>query len=138
MRCFLGLAANAILSALAGFGVAEVAAAFGHALPFYVAAGVIGGCFAAAAACLAADAAGETDGMAGLPKVVGLVGTLAVCAAALLGHLSPPTLKTAAVVFWFVGLGTQALGLAMALSARRADNASKRLHRPDRQNPRGA
>ena len=135
MRCFLGLAANAILSALAGFGVAEVAAAFGHALPFYVAAGVIGGCFAAAAACLTA---GETDGMAGLPKVVGLVGTLAVCAAALLGHLSPPTLKTAAVVFWFVGLGTQALGLAMALSARRADNASKRLHRPDHQKPRGA
>jgi hypothetical protein len=39
-----------------------------------------------------------------LPKVIGLVGTLAVCAAALLGHLSPPELKTAAVGFWLVGL----------------------------------
>lgn len=138
MRCFLGLAANAILSALAGFGVAEVAAAFGYAPAFYIAAGLIGGCFAGVAACLAADAAGDTDAAAGLPKVVGLVGTLAVCAAALLGHLSPPGLKTAAVVFWFVGLATQALGLAMAVAKRRTGNASKRLHQPDHQKPRGA
>jgi hypothetical protein len=138
MRCFLGLAANAILSALAGFGVAEVAATFGYAPAFYIAAGLIGGCLAGVAVCLAADAADDTDAAAGLPKVVGLVGTLAVCAAALLGNLSPPEVKTAAVIFWFVGLGTQALGLAMALAKRRAGNASKRLPRPDRQKPRGA
>lgn len=138
MRCFLGLVANAILSALAGFGIAEVAAVYGYPPPFYIAAGLIGGCLAGAAVCLAAKTAGDTDAIAELPKVVGLVGTLAVCAAALLGHLSPPELKTAAVVFWFVGLGTQALGLAMAFAKRRTGNTSKRLHRPDHQKPRGA
>jgi hypothetical protein len=128
VHCVLVLAANAALGALAGFGIADAA---GYPVLFYIAIGVAGGCLAGAAACLAAD-------VAGLPKVVDLVGTLAVCAAALLGHLSPPGLKTAAVVFWLVGLVTQATGLAMALNERRAEIASKRLDKPARQKIRGA
>jgi hypothetical protein len=133
VHCVLVLAANAALGALAGFGIADAA---GYPVLFYIAIGVAGGCLAGAAACLAADVAGSA--VAGLPKVVDLVGTLAVCAAALLGHLSPPGLKTAAVVFWLVGLVTQAMGLAMALNARRAEIASKRLDKPARQKIRGA
>jgi hypothetical protein len=131
MRRFLLLTANASLGVLAGFGVADAA---GYPGLIYIVIGLAGGCLAGVAACLASEIPG--DAIAGLPKVIGLVGTLAVCAAALLGHLSPPELKTAAVGFWFVGLATQALGLALALNERRADGASK--HQPDRQKTRGA
>ena len=136
MRRFLLLTANAILGVLAGFGVADAAGASELPQLFYVGMGLAGGCWAAAAACLASDVA--NGAVAGLPKVVGLVGTLAVCAAALLGHLSPAELKTAAVGFWFVGLVTQALGLALALNERRAGIASKRQPKPARQKTRGA
>jgi dipeptide/tripeptide permease len=142
MRRFLLLTANTILGVLAGFGVTDAAGASELPQLFYVGMGLAGGCWAGAAACLASHAAiapsGDVGPVAGLPKVVGLVGTLAVCAAALMGHLSPPELKTAAVGFWFLGLVTQALGLAMALSERRADIASKRPHKPARQKTRGA
>ena len=136
MRRFLLLTANAILGVLAGFGVADAAATSELPQLFYVGMGLAGACWAGGAAYLASDIAG--DGLAGLPKVVGLVGTLAVCAAALMGHLSPPGLKTVAVGFWFVGLVTQALGLAMALNERRADTASNRRPKPTRQETRGA
>jgi hypothetical protein len=134
MRRFLLLSANAGLGVLAGFGIADAAGASELSQLFYVGTGLIGGCLAGAAAYLASD----SDDVAGLPKVVGLVGTLAVCAAALLGHLSPPELKTAAVVFWLVGLVTQAAGLALALSERRGGIASKSQHKPARQRSRGA
>jgi hypothetical protein len=52
MRCFFRLAANAVLGVLAGFGMADVAAAYGLAPEIYGCTGLIGGCLAGAAACL--------------------------------------------------------------------------------------
>lgn len=128
MRRFLLLTANAILGVLAGFGVADAAGASELPQLFYVGMGLAGGLWAGTAACLSTEV--PDNAIAGLPKVVGLVGTLAVCAAALFGHLSPPGLNTAAVGFWFVGLVTQALGLAMALNERRAGPAPKSPPKP--------
>jgi hypothetical protein len=42
MRCFLNLAANAVLGALTGFGVAEAAALYGFAPLFHECTGLIG------------------------------------------------------------------------------------------------
>jgi hypothetical protein len=137
MRCFLSLAANALLSALAGFGIAESATAYVFPPSIYVGVGLIGGCLAGAAVCLAANAAGETGPMAGLPKVVGLIGTITVCAAVLMGNLSPPGLKSVAVGFWIFGLVFQTASLAMVAAERRTSVASPPRH-SDRHKPRGA
>jgi hypothetical protein len=132
MRCFLILAANALLSALAGFGVAEAATTYGFPPLIYVGVGLIGGCLAGAAVCLSSEAEGDTSVIAGLPKVVGLVGTLTVCAAVLMGNLSPLPLKSVAVGFWIFGLVFQAGSLAMVAAERRTGAAS-----PPRRQPAG-
>jgi hypothetical protein len=54
-----------------------------------------------------------------LPLALGIIGTLVVCAAALMGHLSPPMMKSAAVVAWVVGLAIQAAAFGLALAGRR-------------------
>jgi hypothetical protein len=138
MRCFLILAANALLCALAGFGIAESAAAYGFPPLIYVGVGLIGGCLAGAAVCMAANAAGETGAIAGLPKVVGLIGTLTVCAAVLMGNLSPPELKSVAVGFWIFGVVFQTASLAMVAAERRTGIASPPPRHSDRHKPRGA
>jgi len=129
MRCFLVLAANAILSGLAGFGVAEVYTTFGYSPLLYVGAGLIGGCLAGAAVCLSAKQAsvpsGDSIPIAKLPKVVGLLGTLAACAAVLMAHLSPTELKHAAIGLWIFGLLVQTVALLMAVIERRAALASE-------------
>jgi hypothetical protein len=56
-----------------------------------------------------------------LPPVLGLIGTLVLCAAAMLAHLSPEQLKPAAAVLWVLGFLTQAAAFILALAARRAD-----------------
>ncbi|MGH6663787.1 MAG: hypothetical protein ACREB2_02630 [Pseudolabrys sp.] len=141
MRCFLTLAANAVLSVLAAFGVAD--AATGYDLPalFYEGIGLIGGGLAGAAACVAAGAAPpepDDPGLAGLPKAIGLVGTLAVCAAALMGHLSPVELKSAGVGLWIFGLAIQAGALVLAIAGRRIERASRHPRHADQQKTRGA
>jgi hypothetical protein len=55
-----------------------------------------------------------------LPPVLGFVGTLVVCAALLMGHLSQPALQSAAVVAWAIGLAIQAGAFMLALAGRRA------------------
>jgi hypothetical protein len=142
MRCFLVLAASAALSGLAGFGVAEAATTYGYSPLFYLAAGLIGGCMAGAAVCLSAKPASvqyvDSIPIAKLPKVIGLLGTLAVCAAVLMAHLSPGELKHVAVVIWIFGLLVQTVALLMALMERRAALASERPPLADRQKPHGA
>lgn len=129
MRCFLVMAANALLSALAGFGIAESAAAYGYQPLIYIGVGLIGGCLAGIAVCISTKPAsvlsGDSFPVTKLSKVVGLLGTLAVCAAVLMGNLSPPELKSVAVGFWILGLVVQTLALWMALHERRAANASE-------------
>jgi hypothetical protein len=130
MRCFLILAANAILSGLAGFAVAEVSTTYGYPPLLYTGAGFAGGCLAGLAVCLSANTAiatvEESGLFAGLPKAVGLIGTLAVCAAAMTGHLSPAELKSAAGGFWVVGMAIQSLALILALYERRSKSLSYR------------
>jgi hypothetical protein len=130
MRCFLILAANAILSGLAGFALAGVSTTYGYSPLLHAGAGFIGGCFAGAAVCLSAntliDTVEDTGLFAGLPKAVGLIGTLAVCAAAMMGHLSPVELKSSAGGFWLVGMAVQMLGLILALYERRSKSLSYR------------
>jgi hypothetical protein len=130
MRCFLALAANAILSGLAGFGVAEAYTTYGYPPLLYIGIGLIGGCLAGAAACLSAKPASvpsdDSIPVARLPKVVGLLGTLAVCAAVLMAHLSPAELKHVAVDIWIFGLLVQTVALLLAVIERRAALASER------------
>jgi hypothetical protein len=52
MRCFVSLAGNTVLAVLAGFGMADAAAAFGLAPEIYQCTGLIGGCLAGLAAWL--------------------------------------------------------------------------------------
>jgi hypothetical protein len=54
-----------------------------------------------------------------LPPVLGIIGTLVVCSAALMGHLSPPVMKSAAPIAWIVGLAIQAAAFGLALAGRR-------------------
>ncbi len=54
-----------------------------------------------------------------LPPVLGIIGTLVVCSAALMGYLSPPLMKSVAVVAWVVGLAIQAAAFGLALAGRR-------------------
>jgi hypothetical protein len=142
MRCFLVLAANAVLSGLAGFGVAEAATTYGYSPLVYVGAGLIGGCLAGAAVCISTKPAsvmsGDSIPVARLSKVVGLLGTLTVCAAVLMAHLSPAELKHVAVVIWIFGLLVQAAALLMALIERRAALASEPQPLADRQKTHGA
>jgi hypothetical protein len=56
-----------------------------------------------------------------LPAALGLIGTLVLCAAAMLAHLSPVQLKPAAAVLWVLGFVTQASAFMLALATRRAD-----------------
>ena len=56
-----------------------------------------------------------------LPAVVAMIGTLVLCAAAMLAHLSPAQLKPAAAVLWVLGFLIQAAAFVLALAARRAD-----------------
>ena len=56
-----------------------------------------------------------------LPPTLGLIGTLVLCAAAMLAHLSPVQLKPAAAVLWVLGFAMQALAFILALAARRTD-----------------
>jgi hypothetical protein len=53
-----------------------------------------------------------------LPAALGLIGTLALCAAAMIAHLSPPQLKPVAAVLWIVGFALQAAAFIMALAGR--------------------
>jgi hypothetical protein len=55
-----------------------------------------------------------------LPPVLGIIGTLVVCAALLMGHLSQPAMQSAAVVVWVIGLAIQAGAFALALASRRS------------------
>jgi hypothetical protein len=139
MRCFLSLAANALLSALAGFGIAESASAYDFPPLIYVGVALIGGCLAGGAICHAVDVVGDKGKIiVGLPKVVGLIGTLTVCAAVLIGHLSPPELKSVAIGVWILGLVFQAASLAMVAADRRTPIVSPMKVQSDRQKPRGA
>jgi hypothetical protein len=52
MRCLVSLTGNAILGALAGFGMAEAAAVYGLEPLIFVCTGLISGGLACAAACL--------------------------------------------------------------------------------------
>jgi hypothetical protein len=54
-----------------------------------------------------------------LPPRLGLIGTLTLCAAAMLAHLSPVQLQPAAMVLWVLGFTTQAAAFILALRARR-------------------
>lgn len=56
-----------------------------------------------------------------LPPTLGLIGTLTLCAAALMAHLSPEQLKPVAAVLWVLGFVTQAAAFMLALTARRTD-----------------
>jgi len=56
-----------------------------------------------------------------LPPVLGLIGTLVLCAAAMMAHLSPVQLKAAAAVLWVLGFLMQASAFILALAARRVD-----------------
>ena len=56
-----------------------------------------------------------------LPPTLGLIGTLTLCAAALMAHLSPEQLKLAAAVLWVLGFVTQAAAFMLALTARPVD-----------------
>jgi hypothetical protein len=53
-----------------------------------------------------------------LPPVIGLIGTIVVCAAALLAHLSESQLKPLAIGLWLVGVGTQIVAFGMAWADR--------------------
>jgi hypothetical protein len=50
--------------------------------------------------------------------VFGLIGTLVLCAAAMMAHLSQEQLKPAAAVLWVLGFITQAIAFIMALGQR--------------------
>jgi len=52
-----------------------------------------------------------------LPPTLGLIGTLTLCAAAMMAHLSPVQLKPAAAVLWVLGFATQAVAFVLALRA---------------------
>ena len=54
-----------------------------------------------------------------LPTTLATIGTLVLCAAAMLAHLSPAQLKPAAAVLWVLGFLTQASAFILALAARR-------------------
>jgi hypothetical protein len=56
-----------------------------------------------------------------LPQRLGLIGTLTLCAAAMVAHLSPEQLKIAAAVLWVLAFLTQAAAFVLALTARRID-----------------
>ncbi len=56
-----------------------------------------------------------------LPPILGLIGTLTLCAAAMMAHLSPAQLKPAAAVLWVLGFLAQAVAFMLALTARRTD-----------------
>jgi hypothetical protein len=128
--------------ALAGFGIAESAAAYDFPPLIYVGVGLIGGCLAGAAVCISIKPAQVLSGDAipidRLSKVVGLLGTLAVCAAVLMAHLSPAELKHVAVVIWMFGLLVQTVALLMALIERWAAVATERPPLPNRQKTHGA
>ncbi len=51
--------------------------------------------------------------------VLGLIGTLVLCAAAMMAHLSQAQLKPAAAVLWVLGFMAQAIAFVMALGKRR-------------------
>jgi len=55
-----------------------------------------------------------------LPPTLGLIGTLALCAAAMMAHLSPLQLKPVAAVLWVLGFATQAVAFVLALRTHRA------------------
>jgi hypothetical protein len=52
-----------------------------------------------------------------LPPRLGPIGTLALCAAAMMAHLSPEQLKPAAAVLWVLDFATQAVAFVLALRA---------------------
>jgi hypothetical protein len=54
-----------------------------------------------------------------LPPVIGLIGTLMICAAVMVAHLSPAQLKPVAVGLWILGLFTQIVAFGMACAGRR-------------------
>ena len=56
-----------------------------------------------------------------LPPRLGMIGTLTLCAAAMMAHLTPAQLKPAAAVLWALGFAMQALAFILALAARRTD-----------------
>ena len=56
-----------------------------------------------------------------LPPILGLIGTLTLCAAAMMAHLSPAQLKSVAAVLWVLGFVTQVAAFMLALTARRVD-----------------
>jgi len=53
--------------------------------------------------------------------VLGLCGTLILCAAAMMAHLSPAQTQTIAAVMWLVGFAMQAGAFILALLHRRSD-----------------
>ena len=55
------------------------------------------------------------------PPTLGLIGTLMLCAAAMMAHLSPPQLQPAAAVLWVLGFLMQTAAFMLALTARRVD-----------------
>ncbi len=56
-----------------------------------------------------------------LPPVIGVIGTLIVCAAVMVAHLSAAQLKPVAIGLWFLGLFTQVVAFGLACADRRAD-----------------
>jgi hypothetical protein len=72
------------------------------------------------------DSAGSQS-QARLPPVIGLIGTLMVCAAVMIAHLSAVQLKPVAIGLWFLGLFTQAVAFGVACAGRKAE-AMNRLH----------
>ena len=61
---------------------------------------------------------GERRPHSRVPPALGLVGTLVLCAAAMMAHLSPAQLKPAAAVMWILGFAMQAFAFILALRQR--------------------
>ncbi len=62
---------------------------------------------------------GEVQARWRVAPVLGLIGTLVLCAAAMMAHLSQEQLKPAAAVLWVLGFIIQAIAFLMALGKRR-------------------
>ena len=67
------------------------------------------------------DSAGSRP-HARLPPVIGLIGTLMVCAAVMLAHLSADQLKPVAIGLWFLGICTQVVAFGLACADRVLDD----------------
>jgi len=56
-----------------------------------------------------------------VPAVLGLIGTLTLCAAAMMAHLSPTQAKPIVAAMWILGFATQAFAFILALRQRHTE-----------------